>query len=78
MGGRSGWGEGEGHSLLGLCVVEEIAGFDVPVNDVQLVDTPQRYQQVLHVVAHVAHVKRVKIVLQQMAWKNCQEVVSYI
>ena len=55
-------GEGR-NSLLCLCVVKEVAGLDVTVNDVQLMDTPQRYQQILHVVTHIVYVKRVEIVL---------------
>ena len=60
--------EGRGDSLLGLCVMKEVARLDVTVNDVQLMDTPQCYQQVLHVVTHIAHIKCVEIVLKQTAW----------
>ena len=39
------------HLLLGLSVVKDVAGLDVPVNDVVGVDIPQGQEQRFHVVA---------------------------
>ena len=52
-------------SLFSLSVIEEVAGFDVPVNDVVGVDISQGQEQSPHILSHLLYANVGKIVLER-------------
>ena len=55
---------GSPHSPPALAVVEEVAGFDVSVNDVTRVDVSQSLEQGVHVQSDLLHRHVTQIVLK--------------